>query len=171
MTEKKARKAGELSENPVRLAQVDVGSGERMWRRNSYHNHWDLRIFNKVRKITKQFWKLKCTYEFFFSSHKYWIAVTWINRALYMRINMETRNYIHCVVVYFAKKQWTAIVYIFLISLYINKWNSLTRRSRLVLYELLTGHETTFYCTKVLRLWDEMFALYTKSTLISIIFC
>lgn len=30
-----------------------------------------------------------------------------------MRINMETRNYIHCVVVYFAKKQWTAIVYIF----------------------------------------------------------
>lgn len=76
---------------------------------------------------------------------------------------METRNYIHCVVVYFAKKQWTAIVYIFfLISLYINKWNSLTRRSRLILYELLTGHETTFYCTKVLRLWDEMFALYTR---------
>lgn len=89
------------------------GGGERVWRRNSYHNHWDLRIFNKVRKITKQFWKLKCTYEFFFSSHKYWIAVTWVNRALYMRINMETRNYIHCVVVYFAKKQWTAIVYIF----------------------------------------------------------
>ena len=35
------------------------------WRRNSYYNHWDFRIFNKVRKVTKQFWKLKCTYEFF----------------------------------------------------------------------------------------------------------
>ena len=80
-----------------------------------------------------------------------------------MRINMETRNYIHYVVVSFAKSNWTVIVYIFfLISLYINKWNSLTRRSRLVLYEFLTGRETTFYCTKVLRLWDKMFALYTK---------
>lgn len=86
---------------------------------------------------------------------------------------METRNYIHCVVVIFCQKAMDSYsLYLFLISLYINKWNSLTRRSRLVLYELLTGHETTFYCTKVLRLWDEMFALYTKkSTLISIIFC
>lgn len=30
-----------------------------------------------------------------------------------MRINMETRNYIHYVVVSFAKSNWTGIVYIF----------------------------------------------------------
>lgn len=82
--------------------------------------------------------------------------------SLYMRINMETRNYIHYVVVPFAKSNGTVIVFFFLISLNINKWNSLTRRSRLVLYEFLTGRETTFYCTEVLRLWDKMFPLYTK---------
>lgn len=54
-----------------------------------------------------------------------------------MRINMETRKYIQYVVV-FAKSNGQVIVYsFFLISLYINKCNSLTRRSRLALYEFL----------------------------------
>lgn len=54
-------------------------------------------------------------------------------------------------------------LYLFLISLYINKWNSLTRRSRLVLYEFLTGRETTFYCTKVLKtLGRNVCTLYKK---------
>lgn len=79
-----------------------------------------------------------------------------------MRINMETRNYIHYVVVSFAKSNWTVIVYIFFNITLHKQMEQFDTQIQAVLYEFLTGRETTFYCTKVLRLWDEMFALYTK---------